>query len=151
MKNTKVTAPSVWSIFIIFLKLGLTSFGGPVAHLGYFRHEFVEQRQWLSEKSYADMDAFGCHLYLWRNRFHHANHQRKPTRYAAHISIHAPKRVILVKPICYITARFTISCRHISSHLIPTSGYLLSRRFFSLWWRSCGFTLVAGGNYPQFT
>lgn len=57
MKNTKVTAPSVWSIFIIFLKLGLTSFGGPVAHLGYFRHEFVEQRQWLSERSYADLVA----------------------------------------------------------------------------------------------
>lgn len=46
-----------WSIFLIFLRLGLTSFGGPVAHLGYFRHEFVTRRQWLSEQSYADLVA----------------------------------------------------------------------------------------------
>jgi chromate transporter len=40
-----------------FLKLGLTSFGGPVAHLGYFRSEFVERRQWLDDKAYADLVA----------------------------------------------------------------------------------------------
>ncbi len=40
-----------------FLKLGLTSFGGPVAHLGYFRSEFVERRQWLDDKSYSDLVA----------------------------------------------------------------------------------------------
>lgn len=40
-----------------FLKLGLTSFGGPVAHLGYFRTEFVERRRWLDEKAYADLVA----------------------------------------------------------------------------------------------
>lgn len=45
------------SIFLIFLRLGLTSFGGPVAHLGYFRHEFVVRRQWLSEHHYADLVA----------------------------------------------------------------------------------------------
>jgi chromate transporter len=44
-------------IFSAFLKLGLTSFGGPVAHLGYFRIEFVERRKWLSEESYADLVA----------------------------------------------------------------------------------------------
>ncbi|MGA7864411.1 MAG: chromate transporter, partial [Stellaceae bacterium] len=33
----------------VFLRLGLTSFGGPVAHLGYFRVEFVERRRWLDE------------------------------------------------------------------------------------------------------
>lgn len=44
-------------IFRAFLKLGLTSFGGPVAHLGYFRFEFVERRKWLSEGSYADLVA----------------------------------------------------------------------------------------------
>lgn len=44
-------------IFSAFLKLGLTSFGGPVAHLGYFRLEFVERRKWLSEASYADLVA----------------------------------------------------------------------------------------------
>lgn len=43
------------SIFLIFLRLGLTSFGGPVAHLAYFRNEFVERRHWLSERSYADL------------------------------------------------------------------------------------------------
>lgn len=40
-----------------FLKLGLTSFGGPVAHLGYFRSEFVERRKWLDDKSYSDLVA----------------------------------------------------------------------------------------------
>ncbi|ALO47645.1 chromate efflux transporter [Pseudohongiella spirulinae] len=49
--------PSTFSIFRIFLALGLTSFGGPVAHLGYFRNEFVTRRQWLSERSYADLVA----------------------------------------------------------------------------------------------
>jgi chromate transporter len=44
-------------IFAAFLKLGLTSFGGPVAHLGYFRTEFVERRKWLSENNYADLVA----------------------------------------------------------------------------------------------
>src|SRR3954467_7328488 len=42
-------------VFLAFLKLGLTSFGGPVAHLGYFRSEFVERRKWLSEDRYADL------------------------------------------------------------------------------------------------
>jgi chromate transporter len=46
-----------WSVFLVFLRLGLTSFGGPVAHLGYFRDEFVQRRQWLSERSYADLVA----------------------------------------------------------------------------------------------
>ena len=36
-------------VFLVFLKLGLTSFGGPVAHLGYFREEFVARRKWLDE------------------------------------------------------------------------------------------------------
>ena len=40
-----------------FFKLGLTSFGGPVAHLGYFRSEFVERRKWLDDKSYSDLVA----------------------------------------------------------------------------------------------
>jgi chromate transporter len=48
---------SVWAVFLIFLRLGLTSFGGPVAHLGYFREEFVNRRRWLSERSYADLIA----------------------------------------------------------------------------------------------
>lgn len=46
-----------WSVFTIFLRLGLTSFGGPIAHLAYFRDTFVTQRQWLSERDYADLVA----------------------------------------------------------------------------------------------
>ena len=48
---------SPWTVFVIFLRLGLTSFGGPIAHLGYFRDEFVMHRRWLSERSYADLVA----------------------------------------------------------------------------------------------
>jgi chromate transporter len=44
-------------IFRIFLRLGLTSFGGPVAHLGYFRAEFVAKRRWLDEAAFADVIA----------------------------------------------------------------------------------------------
>ncbi|NMF90112.1 chromate efflux transporter [Aromatoleum petrolei] len=50
-------ATSVLHIFLIFLRLGLTSFGGPVAHLGYFREEFVARRKWLSDHAYADLVA----------------------------------------------------------------------------------------------
>ncbi|MGO9547037.1 MAG: chromate efflux transporter [Rhodomicrobium sp.] len=45
------------TIFLAFLRLGLTSFGGPIAHLGYFRAEFVNRRKWLSEDAYADTVA----------------------------------------------------------------------------------------------
>ena len=48
---------SVLEVFLAFLKLGLTSFGGPLAHLGYFRAEFVERRGWLDDKSYSDLVA----------------------------------------------------------------------------------------------
>ncbi len=44
-------------IFSIFFRLGLTSFGGPIAHLGYFRQEFVARRRWLDEHAYADLVA----------------------------------------------------------------------------------------------
>jgi chromate transporter len=43
----------MFEVFWAFLSLGLTSFGGPVAHLGYFRREFVDKRKWLSEPDYA--------------------------------------------------------------------------------------------------
>jgi chromate transporter len=46
-----------WDVFFAFLKLGLTSFGGPVAHLGYFRDELVLRRKWLNEAAYADLVA----------------------------------------------------------------------------------------------
>nr|WP_294518247.1 chromate efflux transporter [uncultured Rhodopila sp.] len=44
-------------IFLVFLKLGCTSFGGPIAHLGYFRAELVARRQWLTEATFADILA----------------------------------------------------------------------------------------------
>jgi chromate transporter len=47
----------VAAIFLIFLRLGLTSFGGPVAHIGYFRTEFVTRRGWLGEAAFADLVA----------------------------------------------------------------------------------------------
>lgn len=57
MYNTPLPAGRVREVFSIFLLLGLTSFGGPVAHLGYFRSEFVQRRRWLSEQAYADLVA----------------------------------------------------------------------------------------------
>ena len=48
---------SAWTLFFIFLRLGLTSFGGPAAHLGYFRDEFVKRRGWLDEHTYSDVVA----------------------------------------------------------------------------------------------
>lgn len=57
MTTPSSTDRSGWSVFAIFLRLGLTSFGGPIAHLAYFREEFVSRRQWLSEQGYADLVA----------------------------------------------------------------------------------------------
>lgn len=48
-------------ILISFGRLGLTSFGGPAAHLGYFRDEFVKRRQWLGDEAYADLVTL-CHV-----------------------------------------------------------------------------------------
>jgi len=45
----------VIAVFLVFLRLGLTSFGGPVAHLAYFRDEFVSRRRWMTERAYADL------------------------------------------------------------------------------------------------
>jgi chromate transporter len=50
-------AGSVFEVLRVFLKLGLSSFGGPVAHLGYFRTEFVDRRRWLDDRSYTDLVA----------------------------------------------------------------------------------------------
>src|SRR3979411_1063223 len=44
-------------VLVVFLRLPLTSFGGPIAHLGYFHDEFVVRRRWLDEKTYADLVA----------------------------------------------------------------------------------------------
>ena len=47
----------VRAVFLAFLALGLTSFGGPVAHIGYFREAFVSRRRWMDERGYADLVA----------------------------------------------------------------------------------------------
>lgn len=46
------------NVFLTFLRLGLTSFGGPIAHIGYFRREFVERRTWIDERLFAHLVAF---------------------------------------------------------------------------------------------
>ena len=45
----------VWEVLRVFITLGLTSFGGPVAHIGYFRREFVERRRWLDDAAFGDL------------------------------------------------------------------------------------------------
>ncbi len=57
----KVTS-SPLEVFRAFLKLGVTCFGGPIAHLGYFRDEFVTRRKWLGEDAYADLVALAQFL-----------------------------------------------------------------------------------------
>jgi len=47
----------VLRVFLVFLRLGCTSFGGPIAHLAYFRDEFVTHRKWMEERAYADLVA----------------------------------------------------------------------------------------------
>ncbi len=46
---------SALEVLLIFLRLGVTCFGGPIAHIGYFRDEFVVRRRWLNERAYADL------------------------------------------------------------------------------------------------
>src|SRR5215470_3922175 len=53
---------SVLEVLAVFTQLGLTSFGGPIAHLGYFRDELVVRRKWLNEKTYADLVALSQFL-----------------------------------------------------------------------------------------
>ncbi|MBS4204560.1 chromate efflux transporter [Lederbergia citrea] len=48
---------SLWEILRVSTKLGLTSFGGPIAHLGYFKNEYIDKRKWLDDKTYADIIA----------------------------------------------------------------------------------------------
>ncbi len=61
MRDIARDKDSAWQVFMIFLRLGCTSFGGPIAHLGYFRQAFVTRRQWLDEAAYAELAAL-CQL-----------------------------------------------------------------------------------------
>lgn len=58
---TGTALTSVPRVFLIFLRLGLTSFGGPIAHFGYLRHELVARQKWLDEHAFADLVAL-CQL-----------------------------------------------------------------------------------------
>lgn len=60
--STVTARSTVLEVFLVFLKLGTTSFGGPVAHLGYFRTEFVERRKWMDDREYADLVALSQFL-----------------------------------------------------------------------------------------
>jgi chromate transporter len=60
--SSSAVRSSPTEILLVFLRLGFTCFGGPIAHLGYFRAEFVERRQWLSERAYADLVALSQFL-----------------------------------------------------------------------------------------
>ncbi|MDD2869995.1 chromate efflux transporter [Neomegalonema sp.] len=57
MIQAPVKSGSAAEVFLVFLRLGLTSFGGPVAHLAYFHEEFVRRRRWIDEQAYADLVA----------------------------------------------------------------------------------------------
>lgn len=56
-QNKKGLFKTLIEIFFVSTKLGFTSFGGPIAHLGYFHEEYVRRRKWMDEKSYADLVA----------------------------------------------------------------------------------------------
>lgn len=60
--NQNRSFKSFLEIFLVSIRLGLTSFGGPVAHLGYFHGEYVRRRKWIDEKSYADLVALAQFL-----------------------------------------------------------------------------------------
>jgi len=53
---------SAVEVFLVFLRLGLTSFGGPIAHLGYFRAELVARRRWIDERGYGELVALSQFL-----------------------------------------------------------------------------------------
>ena len=57
LQNSKNLFQSLLEILTVSTKLGLTSFGGPTAHLGYFHNEYIQKRKWMDEKSYADLVA----------------------------------------------------------------------------------------------
>lgn len=55
--NENKAIKSLLEILLVSTRLGLTSFGGPIAHLGYFHNEYIRRRKWMDEKSYADLVA----------------------------------------------------------------------------------------------
>jgi chromate transporter len=62
MKNNHKRLKSLWELLLISTRLGLTSFGGPTAHLGYFHEEYIRRKKWMDEKTYADLVALAQFL-----------------------------------------------------------------------------------------
>jgi chromate transporter len=62
MKNNHKRLKSLWELLLISTRLGLTSFGGPTAHLGYFHEEYIRRKKWVDEKTYADLVALAQFL-----------------------------------------------------------------------------------------
>ncbi len=60
--QSPATSAGLGEVFVAALRLGLTSFGGPVAHLGYFRTEYVDRRRWLDDEAYAELVAISQFL-----------------------------------------------------------------------------------------
>ena len=60
-ENVTSRLNNLLTIFAVALRLGLTSFGGPIAHIGFFRQEYVENRRWLTERRFSDLVAL-CHF-----------------------------------------------------------------------------------------
>ena len=63
--NSRLRRPrpmgNVWDVLLVATRLGMTSFGGPIAHIGYFREEYVVRRRWLNEESFGELVAL-CQL-----------------------------------------------------------------------------------------
>ena len=56
-ERKRISGNTLAGIFMVSMRLGFTSFGGPIAHLGYFHEEYVKRRKWLDEKGYAELVA----------------------------------------------------------------------------------------------
>ena len=56
-ERKRISGKALAEILMVSMRLGFTSFGGPIAHLGYFHEEYVKRRKWLDEKGYAELVA----------------------------------------------------------------------------------------------
>ena len=60
--NEQLNEVTYFTIFFEFLKLGFTSFGGPIAHIGFFREHFVNKKKWMDDKNFLDIVSFSNFL-----------------------------------------------------------------------------------------
>ena len=94
-----------------YLKLGLTAFGGPVAHLAYFRDEFVTRRRWIDEKGYADLVAL-CQFLPGP-----ASSQTVPSARRRHITNENPSKAMATAECCN-----TPICIRVRNSAAPTAA-----------------------------